>query len=116
LDSKHSQRIKTNVLQLVLQNISGRFIGVFIHSVYATHQTLGPKMYIRRKNRKLRCVKTKYNFVIYSILQYGPLYFNYIPTVFYLQIGFNKLIFLNTTAFVTTQNNSNLKLRRIGGQ
>jgi hypothetical protein len=82
------------VLQLGLQNISARFIGVFIHSVHATHQTLGPKRYIRRKNRKPRCLKTKYNFVIYSILQYAQLYFNYIPTVFYLQTEFNKLIFL----------------------
>jgi len=34
-----------------------------IHSVYTTHQTTDPKTYcIRRKNRKHRCLDTKYDF------------------------------------------------------
>jgi len=115
LDSKHSQRIKTSVLQLGLQQISTRFTGVLIHSLYATHQTLDPKSAWEERTENID-VDTKYNFILYSILQYMQLYFNYTPTVFYLQIEFNQLIFVNTANFVITLDNSNLKHRRIWGQ
>jgi len=51
--------------------------------VYTTHQTPDSKTsYMRRKNQKHRCLDTKYNFILFLILHFIQLYFNYIPTVF----------------------------------
>ena len=68
-----------------------------------------PKSYCIKRNKWIHgCLDIKFNFILYSILHSRQLYFNYIPTVFYLKSDFNNYNNVNTTTVLTILDNSKL--------